>query len=113
MQISRRPSRKPFSGIHKPTFIKNRLKNDRGNLSRKFLEAVFHAWQIIETGDGHVGDGGFGNAAATRNGIRRVGIAPVFFFGFDTDQRRVMQAVVGAFKLQNLVAPGRCGKRAW
>src|SRR5580692_4221874 len=84
----------------------NGLENNRGDLTGTFAEAPLDAAEIVEAGYDNVGQSGFGDAAAARHGIGRVGIAVVFGLGLDADERGVMQSVVGAFKLQDFVAAG-------
>src|SRR5882762_4827422 len=89
---------------------KDGLEDDRGNLSRMLLKTIFDALQIVEAGDNNILERSLRHAPAPRYGIGRVRIAVVFRFGLNTDERRVMQTVVGAFEFQNVVVP-RCGTR--
>ena len=66
----------------------NRLENDRRDLAGIFFEAPLDAAEIVEAGDDDVGQRCLRDAAATGNGIRRVGIAVFFGFGLHADRAR-------------------------
>src|SRR2546428_1960453 len=80
------------------------LENDGGDLAGILLEAILDALQIVEAGDGNNLERSFRHATAAGNGIGRIRIAVVSLLGLDADKRSVMQSVVRAFELQNLVA---------
>src|SRR6267143_1201531 len=86
------------------------LENDGGDLAGILLEAIFDALQIVEAGDDNIVERSFRHAPAAGNGVGSVRIAVVFRLGFHADERGVMQSVVRAFELQNLVA-ARSGAR--
>src|SRR2546423_8756125 len=71
------------------------------------LKTIFDALQIVEAGDDNILERSLRHATAPGNGIGRIGITVVFRLGLNTDERRVMQTVVGAFEFQNFVA-SRC-----
>src|SRR5262249_16927482 len=81
----------------------DRFENDCGDLARILLKAVFHALQIVEGSNEYVIHRGLGNAAAAGNGIGRVDVAVLIFLRLYADERGVVQAVVGAFKLDDFV----------
>src|SRR5260370_39696779 len=70
------------------------------------LETLFDAVQIVKTGNDNVFERCLRHAGAAGNGIRRVRVSILFRLGLDADERCVMQSVVGAFELQDLVAAG-------
>src|ERR1700733_11996547 len=72
----------------------NRLKDDGRDLAGVFSEAAFDAAEIVEAGNDDVGDRRFRNAAATGDGIRRIGIAVLFSLGLHADERSIVKAVV-------------------
>src|SRR5260370_10041565 len=82
------------------------LEDDLGDLSGILLEAIFDALQIVEAVNNNIFERVLRYASAAGNGSGLVRSTVVFRLRLDADQRRVMQAVVGAFELQNLIAPG-------
>ena len=86
----------------------DRFKNDRGNLTRIFFEAAFDRIKIVEGRNLHVLDRGLRNAQATRNRCGSVNVAVIRRVRFHADQRAIVQPVIGAFELDDLVA-SRCG----
>jgi hypothetical protein len=90
----------------------NRLENNRGNLAGILFEPPLDRGQIIERGDLYVGDGRLGHAETASDRGWIVDVAVVGRVRLHADQRAVMQAVVGAFELHNLVASSSSARQA-
>src|ERR1035438_8037967 len=84
----------------------NGLEDDRRNLVGILFETTLDSSEVIEGGDEHISDGRFRHAETARNRGRRVDIAIVGSVRLYADQSAVVQAVVGAFELDDLVASG-------
>ena len=84
----------------------DRLENDRGDLAGIFLEATLDGGEIVEGGDEHVGDCGLRDAEAAGDRGWSVDVAVVRSMRLHADQSAVVQSVVGAFELDDLVASG-------
>src|SRR5206468_2491200 len=89
----------------------NRLENNGRNLSGVFLEPPLDGCEIVKGSDQDVLKACFRNAKSSRHRSRPVDIAEVRSMRLYADQSGIMQTVVRAFELQNLVAPrGSAGK---
>ena len=94
----------------KPDVHQDGFKNDRGNLSRKLLEAVFDAAKIVEGGHRDVVENRLDDAEASGNRIRCMNVTGVFELRLHADESRVVQSVIRTFKAQDFVA-ARCRTR--
>ena len=83
----------------------NRLKNDRGDLARILFETPFDSGKVIERRDLHVLNGGFRYTKATCNGCGIIDVAKVRSMRLHANQCAVVQSVIGALELDDLVAP--------
>ena len=84
----------------------NRLENDGRDLAGILLEAQLDAGQIVEGRNQNVGHGGLRHAESAGHGSRSVDIAIIGRVRLHADQCGIVQAVVSAFKLHDLVAAG-------
>ena len=90
----------------------NRFENDRGNLAGIFFEAALDRGEIVERGNHNVGDRRFRHAQTAGDRCWIVDVAIVGSVRLHADQSAVMQAVVGAFELDDLVASGSGASQA-
>src|SRR6185369_8005058 len=76
------------------------------------LEATLHRAQIVEGGNHYVRDAGLRHAQSAGNRNGSMHIAKIRCMRLNTDQRAVMQPVIGAFELYDLVAPSSSASQA-
>ena len=67
-------------------------------------ELALNGVEIVERGDQHVVECALGHSKSTRNRSGRVDIAELLRLRLHAHQRAVVQSVVGAFELDDLVA---------
>ena len=90
----------------------DRLENNRRDLPGIFLEAALDGAEVIEGCNRHVRDRRLGHAQSTWNRDRILDVAEVGLVRLHADQGRVVQAVIAAFELEDLVAAGCCASEA-
>src|SRR5207249_7564563 len=90
---------------------KDRLENNGRDLSGIFAEPAFHRGQIVEGRNQNIGDGGFRYTQATRNRRGVVHIAEIGSVWLHAYQRGIVQPVIRAFELYDLVTPGGCASK--
>ena len=106
MAISRRPLQEAGLRHAEADVHQDGLENDRGDLAGIFFEAALDRGEVVEGSDQDVGDRGFGHAESAGDGRGIVDVAEIGSVGLYADQSGVVQSVVGAFKLYDLVAAG-------
>ena len=104
--ISRRPCRKARLRHAQADVHQDRFQNDGRDLAGILLEAQFDTGQIVEGSNDNVSDRGFRHSQPAGNRCRSVDVAVVGRVRLHADQRGIVQAVVTAFKLYDLVASG-------
>ena len=82
----------------------DRLQNNRGNFAWILFEAALDRGQVIEGRDENVRHRRFRDPKPARHGSRSVDVAVVRSVWLHADQGAVVQSVIRAFELHDLVA---------
>src|SRR5262249_22391951 len=82
----------------------DRLENNGGNFFRMLSEAPLYGGEVVKRGDQDVFERGLRDSEPARNRGWRMDIAKIGRMRLHAHQRIIMQAVISAFKLHNLVA---------
>ena len=110
MLIAERPQplkesllRKAHAHVHH-----DRFKDDGRNLIRILLEPPLHRFQVVERSNRHVRKASLRHTCPARHRFRILDIAKIVGrrMRLHAHQRRIMQAVIAAFELDDLVASG-------